>query len=151
MIKMTLKRKRTGDKGTFGKLYIVDERICYTLELPWKDNQPNISCIPAGEYLVTRHESPHFGDVFKVHDVPDRTDILIHIGNYLDDTEGCILVGLKKNDKAVIASRVAFVKLKTLLGDEPVELTITEDYIQNNNGGVRKTTSSGVPTVTKVE
>jgi hypothetical protein len=64
-----------------------------TLEPPWQHNMRNISCIPAGEYVVKKHFSRKFGDCFHVLDVPNRSGILIHAGNYVQDTRGCILVG----------------------------------------------------------
>ena len=33
-----------------GKLYCSGEFIAHTLELPWKDNEKSISCIPQGNY-----------------------------------------------------------------------------------------------------
>ena len=53
-----------------------------TLELPWLDNKRNISCIPEGEYECVRYKSTKRGIVYKVLAVEDRSDILIHIGNY---------------------------------------------------------------------
>lgn len=66
---------------------------CKTLELPWIDNKQNVSCIPVGSYTVKKHISPTFKDCLKVQDVPDRTHILIHAGNFYTDIKGCILVG----------------------------------------------------------
>jgi hypothetical protein len=75
---------------------------CQTLELPWKLNERNLSCIPGGTYQVEKHVSPRFGLCFHVLDVPGRTHILIHAGNYagsrnprtgVPDTLGCILPG----------------------------------------------------------
>jgi len=84
-----------GDKVVFN---------CKTLELPWKDNKRNISCIPEGTYRVERYWHEFFGNCFWVKDVPGRTGILIHIGNYAgsinpktkrSDIQGCILPGMK--------------------------------------------------------
>lgn len=44
-------------------------------------------------------------------DVPDRTDILIHPGNFPSDTLGCILVGQTKGTDYIGESRAAFDKL----------------------------------------
>lgn len=77
---------------TLGRLW-VDGFQCFTLELPWQNNMRNISCIPEDFYLVTKHKSPNHGDVLKLHDVPNRTHILIHAGNFTRNTQGCILVG----------------------------------------------------------
>lgn len=66
---------------------------CFTLALPWKDNLPNISCIPAGEYKASKHTSPRNGECIAIHDVPGRTHIQIHSGNFTYQIAGCFLVG----------------------------------------------------------
>src|SRR4051794_23570794 len=67
--------------------------LAATLELPWKGNLHGISCIPAGTYLCKLRFSPkHKRDVYQVQDVPDRDNVEIHIGNTVDDTEGCVIV-----------------------------------------------------------
>ena len=71
---------------------------CSTLELPWLCNARNVSCIPDGEYRVIPHVSPHHGECFWLQDVPGRTEILIHKGNYYHDIRGCILVGSGYSD-----------------------------------------------------
>ena len=91
------------DKETRGCFYVFDgDRSLLnvkTLELPDKGNAQNVSCIPEGVYKVKRISSPTRGIVFHVQDVPGRTAILIHVGNYAAgvkvDTEGCILPGLR--------------------------------------------------------
>lgn len=65
-----------------------------TLEKAWKENQRRISCIPEGKYLCKPHVSPKFGKCFWLQDVPCRSEILIHAGNYQTDSLGCLLVGL---------------------------------------------------------
>lgn len=95
---------RTIDNGsqTNGVLYVVDEgKIlfeCYTLELPWKDNQRRISCIPEGEYKAIKHHSPKFGNSVWIQDVPNRSEILIHPANYVRQLLGCIAVGSDLKD-----------------------------------------------------
>jgi len=66
-----------------------------TLELPWLDNQKNISCIPKGEYTVAKYQSPTHGRgiVFQFDHVEGRSNVQIHKGNYYDDILGCVLVG----------------------------------------------------------
>ncbi len=56
-------------------------------------NLENISCIPTGSYKVKKHDSPNFGQCLKIEGVRNRTNILIHAGNYYDDTKGCVVVG----------------------------------------------------------
>jgi len=86
---------------TLGTLHVMDgDQLmfsCKTIELPWNGNQHNTSCIPEGKYTVISHISPTKGRCFHVLDVPGRTNILIHTGNYVSghqiDTLGCILPG----------------------------------------------------------
>lgn len=93
---------------TLGTLTVYDEDTgkevfkCRTLELPWKNNQRNVSCIPEGHYDVVPHVSPTFGKCYWIKDVKDRSEVLIHVGNYAGsknpktgkpDIRGCILVG----------------------------------------------------------
>ena len=80
------------DDCTLGRMSYGDFH-CFTLELPWKNNQPSISCIPSGKYRVTKYQSPSKGLVLLLHNVLDRTYIEIHAGNYTRQIEGCILVG----------------------------------------------------------
>jgi len=100
---VTLTRGPSTNHGTRGLLYTPDANW-HALELPWRDNEPNFSCIPAGTYDCVWHHSPSKGWVYKVLNVPGRTHILIHIGNWAGDTKkgfkskslGCILLGKKK-------------------------------------------------------
>lgn len=93
-----LKRDYKGDKCTLGKLYFADE-VVETLELPWKDNQPKISCIPEGTYDVERTYSPAFKkDLWLVKNVPGRSGIRIHTANYVSELLGCIAPGLLRHD-----------------------------------------------------
>ena len=91
---------RTYDDGqqTKGILTLWDSAgnrllICQTLELSYKDNQRQISCIKTGTYIVQPHFSFRHGKTFKLLNVPERDNILIHSGNFNSDTKGCILVG----------------------------------------------------------
>lgn len=66
----------------------------FTLELPDRDNKQNVSCIPEGEYWVTRYHSHNKQtEVFQLEDVPDRTYIQMHNGRFTNQILGCILPG----------------------------------------------------------
>ena len=124
----TLIRENTSENGTFGRIIRDNEAVCYTCELPWKDNQNKISCIPKGTYRVTKFLSPSKGNVFLLHDVPNRDMIEIHSGNTIHDILGCILVGSTLGEidhlPAVLSSKPTLAKLLTSFPFE-FELEIT--------------------------
>jgi hypothetical protein len=96
---LILERNKSTLHSTTGNLLLIDNKNrsilqLRTLERPWVFNERKISCIPTGTYIVKRHTSPKFGTCFKIQDVKGRSDILIHSGNAVNDTLGCILVGL---------------------------------------------------------
>lgn len=97
-----LKRTSSTATQTLGDLTIYKQGdaifSCKTLELPWKNNARKESCIPAGNYSVLKRHSPRYKDHFHLTDVPGRSFILIHVGNYYTQTEGCILVGSAHSD-----------------------------------------------------
>jgi hypothetical protein len=122
---ITLRRTSQSHFGTFGML--LDEQghqLCATCEEPWKDNAPMVSCVPAGTYQCVPHNTDHFPDVWEVSGVPGRSAILIHSGNTIKDTHGCILVGehfLRNADMSIYGvsdSRHALDRLRDLLPDE---------------------------------
>ncbi len=81
------------DDCTLGRLTYKDFQ-CFTLELPWLDNQTNISCIPAaGAYQAEKYNSYNNGKCIAITNVKDRTHIQIHSGNFVRQIKGCIAVG----------------------------------------------------------
>ncbi len=77
--------------GTNGELYARNSFQCYTIELPWKDNQPQVSCIPPGRYELKKRYSPRFKDHLLVGLVPGRSLVLLHPANdALKELRGCI-------------------------------------------------------------
>ena len=116
------------DKSTLGKLYFDGEFYGHTLELPWKDNEKRISCIPKGVYEVKkRHteESKYKYEHLHILDVENRELILLHIGNYPKNSKGCILLGNTRALNFVGESRKAFYKLMYDLGSfDKIELII---------------------------
>ncbi|MGM5482318.1 MAG: DUF5675 family protein [Nanobdellota archaeon] len=134
-----LYRYKTGDQGTSGFFITSWGFDCHTIELPWKDNQVNISCIPQGIYTVKKYNSPKYGKCFLVQEVPGRTYILFHYGNWAGDRSkgyrsnslGCILVGKRAaviyGQRAVANSRVAMSEFMDSAKDtESFELTIKD-------------------------
>jgi len=85
------------NKQTLGEFILYDgiDRVfsCKTLELPFVMNAPFVSCIPKGIYEVIPRNSLKYKNHYHIIGVPDRDFILIHVGNFNHQTEGCILVG----------------------------------------------------------
>ena len=128
---LVLERNKSTLHSVTGKLLLLDNKNnlilqLRTLERPWVFNERKISCIPSGTYLVKRHISPKFGQCFKIQDVKGRSDILIHSGNVVNDTLGCVLVGLTSGtvddtDTAMVySSRKAMAVLLALIDKEIV-------------------------------
>jgi len=97
-MKAVLNRISDCGKQTLGNLSLYNSSgslvyECKTLELPWKNNMRQISCIPKGEYKVVVRVSQKYQKRYHILSVPNRTLILIHHGNYYTQTLGCVLVG----------------------------------------------------------
>ena len=97
-----IRLKDNTDVQSLGRFYLFDDLdqvySCVSLELPDKDNERQISRIPAGDYEVKKRSSQKFGEHFHVTGVPGRDFILIHVGNFYKQTHGCILLGHKFTD-----------------------------------------------------
>ena len=78
-------------EGTNGKILYQDRLITYTIELPWKNNQARVSCIPERRYEPVKRWSLKFGRHLQVMNVSGREYILIHPANEaLRELKGCI-------------------------------------------------------------
>ena len=69
------------------------------IELPWRNNMRNISRIPSGLYdakAILKGRSGYYG--IHILNVPNRSEIMIHIANYVRQLEGCIAPGNKFKD-----------------------------------------------------
>lgn len=107
-MRIDIKRITESDKQTEGVLTVYqgcpgsnEEEVvfqCYTLELPWLDNKARVSCIPKNTYNVEKRSSTKYKHHFHVLNVPNRSWILVHNGNYNWHTKGCILVGKTLTD-----------------------------------------------------
>lgn len=93
MTQVILHRTLATADGTFGRLEMGGVILCLTCELPWRDNAKMKSCIPPGDYPTVKRTSPKYGHHWHIQDVPKRTLILIHAGNYPSDVRGCVAVG----------------------------------------------------------
>lgn len=102
-----LVRLKHEDRQTLGRfmLYAGIDQICSfaSLELPWRDNADDVSCIPVGRYLCTKRFSDRYDWHYRItnedgSDVIDREMILIHFGNFFRNTKGCVLLGQDFSD-----------------------------------------------------
>lgn len=107
-----------------------------TLELPWQDNQRNISCIPEGEYMVFKMHpnKKRKYQYFWVQDVPGRTGILWHPGNYTRQIKGCFLPGeelidMDKDGIIDVTNTTSTLKILTALMPQKFKLTIEKDEV----------------------
>jgi Family of unknown function (DUF5675) len=117
--------------GTNGKLECEGKLICLTIELPWKNNETKVSCIPEGKYFIKKRYSKKFQWHLEVLDVKNRSLILFHTANNaLQQLKGCIAPVTKFSGPGLgLMSRKAFSKLKNLVNpildkNESVELII---------------------------
>lgn len=96
-VKIVINRIIEGQKSTISHCYIKNnDYVLFTfvaLELANLHNKKNISSIPSGTYKaeVIRRQNGQLAIL--LHEVPNRSSILIHLGNYYTDIKGCILVG----------------------------------------------------------
>jgi hypothetical protein len=104
MDKLSILRERSQDYGTFGRAFFMGSSWP-SLELPWRDNQPERSCVPAGIYEAHLKASKKFGyQVYELQRVPQRSAVEIHIANFAgdidlglrSDLEGCVCLGTSK-------------------------------------------------------
>lgn len=125
---ITIERNMScSDQSTIGRLLIDGREIARTLELPWRNNEPNISRIPPGTYAATIRNDGSRKWRVELQNVPgDREHIQIHIGNYQRQIEGCVLVGLEvsHNDAECMVSHSK--KALDKLADEMAKFALGE-------------------------
>lgn len=148
---------REGQPGyCIGSLYVDVGYICDTLERPSYSlsvdtpidriclvKRTHQCCIPYGTYtLLTSVKSQKFGSRMfydmtcggrlpRLKNVPGWEGVLIHCGNEVSDTAGCILVGKHAGPGRLVKSQKAFIDLCRILEQpirdrEPILLHITE-------------------------
>lgn len=148
-MKLELKRTHRGADHSFGRLLIDGRYFCDTLE-PADRNPcghsgifnkiPGSTAIPYGFYsVVINVVSPRFSKnpayafigarMPRLLDVPHFDGILIHPGNNVSDTSGCILVGKRGNNATLHDSRATFFALyhrmeAAVAKGEEIDLTI---------------------------
>jgi len=121
-------------EGTNGKLECDGKLICNTIELPWKNNETKVSCIPEGKYFIQKRYSKKFQWHLEIINVKNRSLILFHpANNALQELNGCIAPVMKLSGPGLgLMSRKAFAKLKELVykalnNIESIELIVKSD------------------------
>jgi hypothetical protein len=91
MLQLQLIRTYYPDEGTNGKIYLNGTLVCFTIELPWLDNQHCVSCIPERTYTLVKRSNKHHHNHLLVQRVPGRDLILLHPANDAEEElQGCI-------------------------------------------------------------
>ena len=143
-MELELRRIARRDTYTIGRLYVDGVRFCDTLEdtdrglrqdMPASvlqaKKRKGVTAIPTGRYRVTLGvKSSRFsqkkaykfcnGYLPRLINVPAYDGVLIHIGNFPKDTEGCILVGKNTQVGAVMDSTATFHRLYDVLKNAKV-------------------------------
>ena len=131
---MILVRTAYFKSGVWGCIYRDNVPVCATLERPFLlgDNgltKVNESCVPTGTYkfdIVMRHKGQSNAYLVpELQAVPGRSRIQIHIGNWIKDSLGCILVGTEMSSSGgdcamILSSGLAFRRLMALKDEEGV-------------------------------
>lgn len=114
-MRFVLTRKDFTPDGIFSEL--TDDRgklSLVTLEHSF-DNKPKLY---DGTFTCVRgiHQLDHGGpfETFEITGVQGHTGILFHIGNYNKDSDGCVLLGMDRNDTMIEHSAIAFSKFIAL-------------------------------------
>lgn len=131
-----LQRLLTGDHGTLGIMFYEGERL-FSLELPWRDNIANLSCVPAGTYRAVLGWSPRFKrKMIGLLEVPKRAGVRVHSANLAGDVtkgfrsqlHGCIALGEKRGSidgqQAILLSAPAVRRFEAAMGPAPFILEI---------------------------
>lgn len=150
-MKVTINRRYTGKTCVIGKFKVLgdDEEIlfeCFSLEEDKEGLESGKDLrIPEGNYNLKRHSPSRFENTLRSitkkddtminvynDEVPSSRAILIHWGNTDKDTQGCILLGLTKdnNNESVGQSRLACKEFYDLMYGknlEDIKLEITNE------------------------
>jgi Family of unknown function (DUF5675) len=126
-MRVIVRRKWSTPASVCGELYLDDAELpeADTLEPPYKQDGSKPRAIPAGTYDLTIRFSPRFNRLMPhVENVPGFEGVLIHWGNFPNDTEACLLVGKTHQDNFVSHSIDEFnVLFKKLVDGMPATIT----------------------------
>tara|TARA_B100000700_G_C14949842_1_gene811133 strand:- start:496 stop:1002 length:507 start_codon:yes stop_codon:yes gene_type:complete len=132
-----------GTKATTSEWIFPNDEEIVGLENPWLDNKQFDSCIPEGMYkvkkipsdIVNRTTGGKIKQGYEITDAEGRTGIIFHIGNYVDDTDGCPLTGTTIGEfdgiPCVWESSKAFYKFMKLMDECDIEYVSIEKKEEN--------------------
>lgn len=91
---IVLERYALLDNATLGRMRFPSGLELYTLERPWLNNKPFVSCIPDGLYPLEWDTTGRIRNVPRLRNTSPRTQINIHAANWAHQLHGCIAVGM---------------------------------------------------------
>ena len=142
MERLTVVREASHDEGTFG-IASFSDKVWHSLELPWRGNQHEISCIPAGLYTAILFYSTTLQrSVYLLQNVLGRTGVEIHPANWAGDVNlgwhsdllGCLTLGHGIGELtppngppqlAVLSSTSAIMEFMSAAAGQPIEVAIS--------------------------
>lgn len=119
---LTLTRTEYRPDGVFGVLSKTEtgEQVAVTLEHAYSKVAKYYTKVDQGVYTCVRgehtlHHDPTPFETFEIMDVLGHSDILFHVGNYNEDSDGCVLLGYSTYDQPHLDSE-GDIKYKMLTG-----------------------------------
>ena len=96
--RVVLQRVWMDENQSTGSLIVLDKfrqpiYISPCIERGDRNNERNVSNVPTGTYPLVWENSPKFGMVWELKDVPNRSECKIHTANMWDEINGCIAPG----------------------------------------------------------
>ncbi len=96
--RVVLQRVWMDENQSTGSLIVLDKfrqpiYISPCIERGDRNNERNVSNVPTGTYPLVWENSPKFGMVWELKDVPNRSECKIHVANMWDEINGCIAPG----------------------------------------------------------
>ncbi len=155
-MQLLLKRKYFNEHSTIGELFIDNKFFCHILEDQDRGLDSKMSleelknlkvksqtAIPTGIYEIQITYSPRFKSLMPLLlNVPGFDGIRIHVGNSDEDTDGCLLPGVKDWDvpDKVWSSKTTYTRLfgilEKALDNDKVFISIVRDALEQDLGEV---------------
>lgn len=138
-MELLLQRVTLSQRSSIGKIIMSGHQVFTSLEpvmrevagqdiTQWK--VPGYTAIPVGTYSIKMQPSARFKmDTPHLQNVPGFDAIEMHVGNFPNNTEGCILIGMAAESDYISDSTLACSKLYPLIAaaqaqSKPVTITI---------------------------